>query len=64
MAALVAVWAGCILLVGAFPTDPPGEPLSASGAIHRYAAFLAFLTLPVAGLLVARRTRGRAWCAC
>lgn len=55
-ALLVAVWAGCVVLIGAFPTDPPGEPLSLSGSIHRYAAFLAFVALPAAGLLVARRT--------
>jgi hypothetical protein len=53
-ALLVGVWAGCLLLIGAFPTDRPGVPLSMSGGIHRYAAFVAFLSLPLAGLLVAR----------
>ncbi|GAA2838034.1 hypothetical protein GCM10020220_028720 [Nonomuraea rubra] len=38
----------------AFPTDRPGVPLSLSGGIHRYAAFAAFLVMPVAGLLLAR----------
>ncbi|SDQ32058.1 DUF998 domain-containing protein [Thermostaphylospora chromogena] len=52
---LVALWGACILLVGAFPTDRPGVPLSMSGGIHRYAAFVAFLVVPPAGLLLARR---------
>ncbi|MEV6867665.1 DUF998 domain-containing protein [Streptosporangium subroseum] len=54
-ALLVGLWGLCMLLIGAFPTDEPGVPLSMSGGIHRYAAFVAFLTMPVAGLLLARR---------
>ncbi|MEV7008097.1 DUF998 domain-containing protein [Streptosporangium sp. NPDC051022] len=54
-AALVGVWGLCMLLIGAFPTDRPGIPLSMSGGIHRYAAFVALLTMPVAGLILARR---------
>ncbi|MEV8632350.1 DUF998 domain-containing protein [Streptosporangium sp. NPDC051023] len=54
-AALVGVWGLCMLLIGAFPTDQPGVPLSMSGGIHRYAAFVAFLTMPIAGLIMARR---------
>ncbi|MEU8383842.1 DUF998 domain-containing protein [Streptosporangium sp. NPDC048865] len=54
-ALLVGVWGVCMLLIGAFPTDEPGVPLSMSGGIHRYAAFVAFLTMPIAGLLLARR---------
>ncbi|GAA5767594.1 hypothetical protein Aros01_04096 [Streptosporangium roseum] len=54
-ALLVGVWGLCMLLIGAFPTDEPGVPLSMSGGIHRYAAFVAFLTMPVAGLMLARR---------
>ncbi|MEU0484407.1 DUF998 domain-containing protein [Streptosporangium sp. NPDC006013] len=54
-ALLVGIWGLCMLLIGAFPTDEPGVPLSMSGGIHRYAAFVAFLTMPVAGLLLARR---------
>lgn len=52
--ALLAVWGMCMVLVGAFPTDPPGVPLSVSAGIHRYAAFVAFLVMPLAGLLLAR----------
>src|SRR5690606_29062859 len=36
--ALLGVWGVSMFLVGAFPTDAPGLPLSMSGAIHRYAA--------------------------
>ncbi|MFF5209006.1 DUF998 domain-containing protein [Streptosporangium sp. NPDC000396] len=54
-ALLVGVWGLCMLLIGVFPTDEPGVPLSMSGGIHRYAAFVAFLTMPVAGLMLARR---------
>jgi hypothetical protein len=52
---LVVLWGTCMLLIGAFPTDKPGVPLSMSGGIHRYAAFVAFLVMPVAGLAIARR---------
>ncbi|MBE3008015.1 DUF998 domain-containing protein [Microbispora sp. NEAU-D428] len=58
-ALLVGVWSACLLLVAGFPTDRPGLSLSLSGGIHRYAAFAAFVSLPVAGLLVARTTRSR-----
>lgn len=58
-ALLVGLWSACLLLVAGFPTDPLGAPLSLSGNIHRYAAFVAFASLPVAGLRVARATRSR-----
>ncbi|MFI6710841.1 DUF998 domain-containing protein [Nonomuraea sp. NPDC050478] len=60
--ALLAVWGASMFLVGAFPTDAPGLPLSFSGAVHRYAAFVAFLVMPLAGLLLARaRIRYAGW---
>ncbi|TDD24338.1 DUF998 domain-containing protein [Nonomuraea diastatica] len=52
--ALLLVWGASMFLVGAFPTDRPGVPLSLSGGIHRHAAFAAFLVMPAAGLLLAR----------
>ncbi|MET9341275.1 MULTISPECIES: DUF998 domain-containing protein [unclassified Nonomuraea] len=52
--ALVAAWGVCMFLIGVFPTDRPGLPLSLSGGIHRYAGFVAFLVMPAAGLLLAR----------
>ncbi|MFG1945279.1 DUF998 domain-containing protein [Nonomuraea sp. NPDC048826] len=59
---LLVVWGMSMFLVGAFPTDPPGLPLSVSGGIHRYAAFVAFLVMPLAGLLLARaRIRYAGW---
>ncbi|SDH38715.1 Protein of unknown function [Sinosporangium album] len=60
-ALLVALWGLCILLVGAFPTDAPGLPLSLSGGIHRYAALVAFIAMPLAGLLIAGRYRDSRW---
>ncbi|HEX4814231.1 MAG TPA: DUF998 domain-containing protein [Nonomuraea sp.] len=51
---LLLAWGASMFLIGAFPTDRPGVPLSLSGGIHRYAAFAAFLVMPVAGLLLAR----------
>jgi hypothetical membrane protein len=52
--ALLLTWGVSMFLIGAFPTDAPGLPLSLSGGIHRYAAFIAFLVMPMAGLLLAR----------
>ncbi|WP_169789149.1 DUF998 domain-containing protein [Nonomuraea candida] len=51
--ALLLAWGASMFLIGAFPTDRPGVPLSLSGGIHRYAAFAAFLVMPLAGLLLA-----------
>ncbi|MFI7129567.1 DUF998 domain-containing protein [Nonomuraea sp. NPDC050153] len=52
--ALLLAWGASMFLIGAFPTDRPDVPLSLSGGIHRYAAFAAFLVMPVAGLLLAK----------
>ncbi|MGP3960064.1 DUF998 domain-containing protein [Nonomuraea sp. 3N208] len=51
---LLLAWGASMFLIGAFPTDPPGLPLSLSGGIHRYAAFAAFLVMPLAGLLLVK----------
>ncbi|MET8157624.1 DUF998 domain-containing protein [Sphaerisporangium sp. NPDC005289] len=53
--ALLGVWSTCMLMIAAFPTDRPGMSLSMSGGIHRYAAFTAFVSMPVAGLAIAAR---------
>lgn len=52
--ALLLAWGASMFMIGAFPTDRPGVPLSMSGGIHRYAAFAAFMVMPLAGLLLAR----------
>ena len=57
---LVATWAVCVLLGGAFRADPPGhwsEPPSVSGMIHGSAAMIAFLALPAASLCLTRSFR-------
>jgi hypothetical protein len=51
---LLLAWGASMFLIGAFPTDRPGVPLSMSGGIHRYAAFAAFLAMPAVGMLLAR----------
>ncbi|PZG53906.1 hypothetical protein C1I98_05305 [Spongiactinospora gelatinilytica] len=61
VALLVAAWGACMMLVGAFPTDRPGVPLSMSGGIHRYAALVAFLAMPLAGLILARLVTRDRW---
>ncbi|MEV6983331.1 DUF998 domain-containing protein [Sphaerisporangium sp. NPDC051017] len=54
-ALLLGAWSVCMLLIAAFPTDRPGVSLSMSGGIHRYAAFVAFVGMPAAGLIMAGR---------
>jgi hypothetical protein len=56
----LAVWCLGGLLGAVFPADPPGhwdQPPSVSGLIHGNAAMVAFLSLPVAALLLARPLR-------
>ncbi|OIV37761.1 hypothetical protein BIV57_09320 [Mangrovactinospora gilvigrisea] len=59
--ALLAVTAGMLALTVIFPTDAEFAPISLSGNIHRYAATVAMVAMPVAGLLTARRLRVGAW---
>ncbi|MFC7623578.1 DUF998 domain-containing protein [Microlunatus sp. GCM10028923] len=61
-AGLLISFAVALILVGLFPTDPPGSAAgaaTASAVIHRIGAAWSFLALPLAGVLVAR-TSG--WC--
>ncbi|MFI0712173.1 DUF998 domain-containing protein [Streptomyces inhibens] len=53
----LVVWCGALLLVVLFQTDPPSAPPSASGTVHRYAGAAAFVSLPLAGLLLSHRLR-------
>ncbi len=48
------VFAIAMVLVGAFPTDPPGTPASLSAVIHRVSAATAFCVLPLVGLSLER----------
>jgi hypothetical protein len=56
----LAVWCLGGLLGAVFSADPPGhwdQPPSVSGLIHGNAALVAFVSLPIAALLLARRLR-------
>lgn len=57
---LLGVWGVGVLLGGTFPADPPGRwntPPTVAGMIHGNAALLAFLTLPLGALALARGFR-------
>ncbi|GAA2329958.1 DUF998 domain-containing protein [Dactylosporangium salmoneum] len=54
--ALFGVWAAGLTVAALVPTDEPGLPLSAAGAVHRYASVAAFVALPVAGWLLGGRS--------
>lgn len=57
-AGLLISFAVALVLVGLFPTDPPGTPVSsASAVVHRIGAAWSFLALPTAGVLVGRTVR-------
>lgn len=58
---LLRVAGGALVLTAAFPTDATRlSAVSLSGQIHRYAALVVFVALPVAGWLLARRRQGAA----
>lgn len=51
-------FAVALIVVGLFPTDPPGSPASSPSAmLHRIGAAWSFVSLPVAGVLVAGPSR-------
>lgn len=56
-AAAMILFAVAMVLVGAFPTDPPGTEASLSATIHRVSAAAAFCVLPVVGLSLERSIR-------
>lgn len=53
-AGAMIVYAVSMVLVGAFPTDPPGTDASLSAIIHRVSAATAFCVLPLVGLSLER----------
>ena len=55
--ALVVVWSAALLVIVAFPKHNWAVGPSTNGQIHRAASIVAFLALPVAVLLLTRRTR-------
>jgi hypothetical protein len=56
-AAAMIVFAVAMVLVGAFPTDPPGTAISFSATVHRVSAATAFCVLPIVGLSLERSIR-------
>ena len=56
-AALLATWSAALVLVVAFEKIDWSVGPSLGGYVHRYAGLIAFTSLPVAALLVARRWR-------
>ncbi|MFG1776215.1 DUF998 domain-containing protein [Micromonospora sp. NPDC049048] len=53
--ALLVAWSGGLLLAAVVPTNEPGLPMDTAAYVHRYASVVAFLALPGAGWLLARR---------
>ncbi|MET8263331.1 DUF998 domain-containing protein [Micromonospora arida] len=52
---LLGAWVGGLLLAAVVPTNEPGTAMTTAAYLHRYASVIAFLALPVAGWLLARR---------
>lgn len=53
-AVAMATFAVAMVLVGVFPTDPPGVATTFSAAVHRTSAAAAFVVLPLVGHCVTR----------
>ncbi|MEW1586158.1 DUF998 domain-containing protein [Micromonospora vinacea] len=52
---LLGAWVGGLLLAAVVPTNEPGTAMTTAAYLHRYASVVAFLALPAAGWLLARR---------
>ncbi|MEU8296644.1 DUF998 domain-containing protein [Micromonospora sp. NPDC048909] len=52
---LLGAWVAGLVLAALVPTNEPGTPMTTAAYLHRYASVVAFLALPVAGWLLARR---------
>ena len=52
---LLGAWVAGLLLAAVVPTNDPGTPMTTAAYLHRYASVVAFLALPAAGWLLARR---------
>ncbi|MEV0429577.1 DUF998 domain-containing protein [Micromonospora sp. NPDC050495] len=58
--ALLAAWSAGLVAAAVIPTNEPGLPMDTAAYVHRYASVVAFLALPLAGWLLARRLGGGA----
>jgi hypothetical protein len=54
-AVLFLVWAGGLLASAVVPTDPIGAPMSSGGLVHRYTSVSAFVSLPLAAIVLSHR---------
>ncbi|MCZ7376933.1 DUF998 domain-containing protein [Micromonospora sp. WMMC250] len=52
---LLGAWVSGLLLAALVPTNEPGTAMTTAAYVHRYASVVAFLALPAAGWLLARR---------
>ncbi|MCG5437127.1 DUF998 domain-containing protein [Micromonospora foliorum] len=52
---LLGAWVAGLLLAAVVPTNEPGTAMTTAAYLHRYASVIAFLALPAAGWLLARR---------
>lgn len=60
---LLASWCAALLVAAALPADPPGnwdQPMSLAAMVHGVAGMVAFMVLPVAAIVLARRPSGLA----
>jgi Protein of unknown function (DUF998) len=51
----LGIWAAGALLLALFPTDLPGKPVTAHGAIHLIVALVAFISVVVGEILISRQ---------
>ncbi|SIN33417.1 DUF998 domain-containing protein [Micromonospora cremea] len=52
---LLGAWVAGLVLAAVVPTNEPGTAMTTAAYLHRYASVVAFLALPAAGWLLARR---------
>ncbi|MFC0106673.1 DUF998 domain-containing protein [Kibdelosporangium aridum] len=57
---LIGLWALCLIAIVVFPKNNWAIGPSFGGMIHRYASVVAFLTLPIAAIIVGRKAKA-AW---
>jgi hypothetical protein len=54
---LIGIWSLCLIAIVAFPKNNWAIGPSFGGMIHRYASVVAFISLPIAAILIGRATR-------